>query len=66
MRPPTPHGSPKRVIIHLGDTTSWTHKIHMEYLYFEIEIGKGLGRGYPVAVIRSPSGGSMRKDAFSL
>jgi formylglycine-generating enzyme required for sulfatase activity len=28
----------------------------MEYLDFELEIGKGQGRKYPVAVIRSPAG----------
>jgi hypothetical protein len=35
----------------------------MEYLDFELEIGRGQGREYPVAVIRSPAGearGTMR------
>jgi len=35
----------------------------MDYLDFEIEIGQGEGRDYPVAVIDSPAGearGTMR------
>ena len=36
----------------------------MEYLDFEIEIGPGLGREYPVAVIRSPAGEARETMTF--
>ena len=36
----------------------------MEYLDFEIEIGLGLGREYPVAVIRSPAGEARETMTF--
>ena len=36
----------------------------MEYLDFELEIGPGLGREYPVAVIRSPAGEARETMCF--
>ena len=36
----------------------------MEYLDFELEIGPGLGREYPVAVIRSPAGEARETMTF--
>ena len=38
----------------------------MEYLDFELEIGPGLGREYPVAVIRSPAGEARETMTLSL
>ena len=35
-----------------------------EYLDFEIEIGKGIGREYPIAVIRSPGGEARGQMVF--
>ena len=35
-----------------------------EYLDFEIEIGKGIGREYPIAVIRSPGGEAREQMVF--
>ena len=36
----------------------------MEYFDFELEIGPGLGREYPVAVIRSPAGEARETMTF--
>jgi len=37
---------------------------HLEYLDFEIEIGPGQGREYPLAVIRSPGGEARERMIF--
>jgi hypothetical protein len=37
---------------------------HLNYLDFELEIGPGSGREYPVAVVRSPAGEARETMRF--